>query len=1385
MSFRFSSAAWALHFSKNKSALKVAQHRGAFVEISRHYKRGSNALSVVKPVGRLLLDDGNSAIQLSVPSSVHPVARHAAILGAGTPSPMQKLKQKLDTTKKFSMTQSMRKLLTDRAMRQKYGHCFKHMDVRRYVWKCQRMAGKKHRRGDFALDDSLPKPLSFLKLSQSLQLQVLRERAVALSAVLPVLELSDCWALYTGVPGLLCFMTLEVARRLWATAVLLGLPYQLLVQKASEHPQLVLLEPGSVEVQCSQISLLLGLPLRKVARVVATSPNAAGLLTYQPQQLAKRCQCLTSLLGSTPYNILNMMAKEQSWTSMPLNMISGRMAKLLGTVQRYEQPQDQQLPHAASVAVVRQALYKCPSLINFVGTRHLLSTLQALTTTLCIPPSQALLLLSDCPRCIGGLSEACQVREVLDAVSEILQCAASPQSIKVEGERRLLQPLYSKRDRSEEDDNKPIFTGALSLHVVLRCPDLLLQPPEITKRCFKSLAEALRDPSTELGGVIEVSSKELATAALLAMQVPKLLLLLLPEQAGGAASSTAFSQRTLSTENWACSQPLSSRHWKGQTLTVTLGAYEEAHPQSTFATNVVIYGNRIQNLRKALGLDKEAAQNLILRCPEALLHDAPEPAAALRAAREAIQGAEEPRTLPRGRSSSESRRGVTASSTATTKARLSLTAARSQGHLEKGIVPQNLSEAEVREWRRLAQQCPAVLTTPQGSAAWARMHLQDGALQGVDRGLVSEYLITEPRLIASGGGVWRGLLYRLVSEIQLLCNQAGQVVPLGYNSRAMAPGARLMGRQNVEGNKGEDASSCSWVEAAEVVLQNPWLLQHAAAMERQATGRAGGTSAGGRISTDNMELEIVIQGNESRFNSYSRLQPPSLLGGGDVLSALRFVIDSLGLTKPVQAMHLLLMLCGQNQDMNQARHEGRRSTVLGTSSEASDRSSISSSILKMVFRQDDDMSHQMSKWLLPPPQLSKPFLEVVGNVVKLIRSVPEWNAELERYIQLDNRMALKTLLLVSLEQTLRLQKLSEQGLTSQVSFMAALRLPMGSPIFLQTLSLGSNTGADLSEGKIELRHYLGTGTNYQHSPLSSDRALSSQSSHSSSPTAPTSSQFTSPFSVTAMKVASAGSGHRRRGYMSGAGSGSAPSFSTVPQYTAPPSVLPVQQIASAPCSSPAVSHSGTTHLPPVSAAAGSQHSSTTSPTKSQSTTPTADATCSQAPGSTTNPTHHYPSPNKVPVHSNRNTDHKPSIQPPQPISSIRFIPHRPLSLTGLPVHSSRTGDIYSATDPSTISCNAPSGTSCTPIGYTDTSSPARPHPPVFDRHGDAVLTHYNHVGLDGKGKSTRLLTGSRRGAQCSEGVSGNAVEDQKFVKEKQRLISRRTTGHAYHGKDLN
>ena len=118
----------------------------------------------------------------------------------------------------------MRKRMADRAMRDKYGPCFKQMDVRyngplgcllpylcpcslqlsllylslfvycimvhctalfeprRYIWKRKFNLGRKQRRGGFPLDDSLTRPKTFLKLSKRFQLHV-RECAALIHAM--------------------------------------------------------------------------------------------------------------------------------------------------------------------------------------------------------------------------------------------------------------------------------------------------------------------------------------------------------------------------------------------------------------------------------------------------------------------------------------------------------------------------------------------------------------------------------------------------------------------------------------------------------------------------------------------------------------------------------------------------------------------------------------------------------------------------------------------------------------------------------------------------------------------------------------------------------------------------------------------------------------------------------------------------------------------------------------------------------------------------------------------------------------------------------------------------------------------------------------------------
>ena len=84
----------------------------------------------------------------------------------------------------------------------------------------------------------------------------------------------------------MCLISPEVARRLRALAILLGLPYTVLARQASEHPLLALSDPVGIEAQCGKVAIALGMPLKPVARSMAL--GASHMMVAKPDQIVTR-----------------------------------------------------------------------------------------------------------------------------------------------------------------------------------------------------------------------------------------------------------------------------------------------------------------------------------------------------------------------------------------------------------------------------------------------------------------------------------------------------------------------------------------------------------------------------------------------------------------------------------------------------------------------------------------------------------------------------------------------------------------------------------------------------------------------------------------------------------------------------------------------------------------------------------------------------------------------------------------------------------------------------------------------------------------------------------------------------------------------------------------
>ncbi|KAG1677377.1 hypothetical protein FOA52_010756 [Chlamydomonas sp. UWO 241] len=200
------------------------------------------------------------------------------------------------------------KQAADRAERAKYGRCFKHVDVRAYVWRRLFHHGPRRGRGGVPPDDSLPRPITFLKLAPHFQHEILAERSVALSEELSDVGKTECWRLYAAVPGALCLTTQEVARRVRAAARLTRLPYRAVVTAGAAQRALLLARPRALEMRATSVAAGLRLPLAVAARALV--PGADHLLPARTVVVVAKARWLSALLRCGGHASLRLLARD-------------------------------------------------------------------------------------------------------------------------------------------------------------------------------------------------------------------------------------------------------------------------------------------------------------------------------------------------------------------------------------------------------------------------------------------------------------------------------------------------------------------------------------------------------------------------------------------------------------------------------------------------------------------------------------------------------------------------------------------------------------------------------------------------------------------------------------------------------------------------------------------------------------------------------------------------------------------------------------------------------------------------------------------------------------------------------------------------------------------
>ena len=91
--------------------------------------------------------------------------------------------------------------------------------------------------------------------------------------------------LYTTIPGLMCFMTLEVAQKLRGLAWALGFSMQTTVGCVLQNPRLVFLHPDTLETRLGLLARWTGSSRRAAVAMLLQQPQ---LLLCNSQQLATR-----------------------------------------------------------------------------------------------------------------------------------------------------------------------------------------------------------------------------------------------------------------------------------------------------------------------------------------------------------------------------------------------------------------------------------------------------------------------------------------------------------------------------------------------------------------------------------------------------------------------------------------------------------------------------------------------------------------------------------------------------------------------------------------------------------------------------------------------------------------------------------------------------------------------------------------------------------------------------------------------------------------------------------------------------------------------------------------------------------------------------------------
>ena len=189
-----------------------------------------------------------------------------------------------------------------------------------------------HRRGNLPNDDSFPTPITFLKLSPSLKEQVLRERSLALSRILPQIQPVEAWRLYSKAPGLLCFWTVEVARRVRAVARMTGRSYQSIIEVCCKiSPVLLLIKPEEVEEKCFKLARSLdpGMSLISLDSILGQVARGPHLITSKPEQVKSLLSSLKrEVNGTSLLDSLHILGSEPSSVSLTPKTLAVRLSGL-------------------------------------------------------------------------------------------------------------------------------------------------------------------------------------------------------------------------------------------------------------------------------------------------------------------------------------------------------------------------------------------------------------------------------------------------------------------------------------------------------------------------------------------------------------------------------------------------------------------------------------------------------------------------------------------------------------------------------------------------------------------------------------------------------------------------------------------------------------------------------------------------------------------------------------------------------------------------------------------------------------------------------------------------------------------------------------------------